>query len=76
MSISANQPPSPSGELRRYEALLEMADLIVRHSGLDELLPAIALRLRAVADFQFLNFSLHDASTGLMRGFNSKRFSR
>ena len=67
MSIRTNQPPSPVGELGRYEALLEMADLIVCHSGLDDLLPAIAMRLRAVADFQFLNFSLHDAKTGLMR---------
>ena len=64
---TTNASPSPSGELSRYEALLEMADLIVRHNGLDDLLPAIARRLRAVADFQFLNFSLHDAKTGLMR---------
>jgi formate hydrogenlyase transcriptional activator len=67
MSISTKEFPSPVGELGRYEALLEMADLIVRHSGLDELLPAIAMRLRAVSDFHFLNFSLHDAKTGLMR---------
>lgn len=53
--------------MRRYEALLEMADLIVRHSGLDDLLPAIASRLSLVADFQFLNFSLHDVSTGTMK---------
>jgi formate hydrogenlyase transcriptional activator len=44
-----------------------MADLMVRHSGLEELLPAIAARLSAVADFQFLNFSLHDSKTGLMQ---------
>jgi formate hydrogenlyase transcriptional activator len=44
-----------------------MADLIVRHGGLEELLPAIASRLSAVADFRFLNFSLHNPTTGMMR---------
>jgi formate hydrogenlyase transcriptional activator len=46
-------------ESRRYEALLEMADLMVRHHTLPELYHEMAVGLRKVADFQFLNFSLY-----------------
>ena len=53
-------------ELRRYEALLEMADLIVRHHSLAELFNDTAARLRTVADFRFLNFSIHDPQNNLM----------
>ena len=44
-----------------------MADLIVRHRGLEDLLPAIASRLKSVVDFQFLNFSLYDSNTRTMK---------
>jgi formate hydrogenlyase transcriptional activator len=67
MAPSVHETPNPHEESGRYETLLEMADLMVCHSGLEDLLPAIASRLRAVADFQFLNFSLHDPRTGLMQ---------
>lgn len=53
-------------ELRRYEALLEMADLVVRHHSRAELFHDIALRLRPVADFKFLNFSLHSPEDNSM----------
>jgi hypothetical protein len=51
----AIHPDSP-GELRRYDALLEMADQMVRHRSLPELFHEMAGRLRKVADFQFLEF--------------------
>jgi hypothetical protein len=56
-------------ELRRYEALLDMADLMVRHRNrtLAELFHEMAARLRQVADFQFLNFSLHHPLHRLMQ---------
>jgi hypothetical protein len=61
----AIHPDSP-GDLRRYEALLEMADLMVRHRSLPELFPEMAGRLQKVADFQSLNFSLHDPLSNRM----------
>jgi len=54
------------GDLRRYEALLDMADVMVQHSNLQELLQATALRLQEVTTFQFLNFSVHDAARYVM----------
>ena len=54
------------GDLRRYEALLDMADVMVQHSNLQELLQATALRLQEVTTFQFLNFSVHDAARDVM----------
>jgi len=54
------------GDLRRYEALLDMADVMVQHSNLQELLQATALRLQEVTIFQFLNFSVYDAARNVM----------
>src|SRR5437870_4820085 len=51
----------------RYEALLEMADLMVHHGNLPELFHEMAKRLQRVANFEFINISLHDASQRLMR---------
>jgi formate hydrogenlyase transcriptional activator len=53
------QPDSPR-ELRRCEALLEMADLMVHHRSLPELFHDLAQRIQKVVDFQLLNFSLHN----------------
>ncbi|HET7842475.1 MAG TPA: sigma 54-interacting transcriptional regulator [Terriglobia bacterium] len=53
-------------ESRRYEALLEMADLMVRHHTLPELYHEMAVGLRKVADFKFLNFSLYHPENRLM----------
>ncbi|MGC2196335.1 MAG: sigma 54-interacting transcriptional regulator [Terriglobales bacterium] len=58
--------PDPPAELRRYEALLEMADLVVRHSSLPDLFHELALRLQGVADFEFLNFSVHNPQQKVM----------
>jgi len=54
-------------ELRRYEALLEMADLVVRHQSLPELFVATAARLRRVTAADIANFSLYDSSKNTMR---------
>jgi len=56
-----------STELRRYEALLEMADLMVRHHTLPELYHEVAVGLRKVADFQFLNLSLYHPEHNAMK---------
>ncbi len=61
----AGYPDSPA-ELRRYEALLEMADLVVQHGSLPDLFHELAVRLQGVADFQFLNFSVHNPQQKVM----------
>ena len=66
MSVPEIPPVSPV-DRRRYEALLDMVDLMVRHATLPELFHEIAARLRNVADFQLLNFSLHDPGRNVMR---------
>jgi len=55
------------GELRRYETLLHMADLVVHHRGLAELFRELAQRLREFAAFELATFSLHDSSKNVMR---------
>ena len=55
------------GELRRYETLLHMADLVVHHRGLAELFRELAERLREFAAFELATFSLHDSSKNVMR---------
>jgi formate hydrogenlyase transcriptional activator len=52
---------------RRYEALLQMADLVVHHRGLPELLPELAQRLHQVASFEVASFSLYDPEKNVMR---------
>src|SRR5215831_17342876 len=54
-------------ELRRYEALLDMADIMVQQASLHELISETAQRLHAVAGFQFLNFSVYDPDREVMR---------
>jgi formate hydrogenlyase transcriptional activator len=54
-------------DLRRYEALLEMADLMVHHGSLPELFEELSGRLREVTSFDFANFSLHDSRKNVMR---------
>jgi hypothetical protein len=49
-----------NADLQRYEALLEMADLVVHHHNLPELFAAMAGRLREVAAADAANFSLYD----------------
>jgi hypothetical protein len=47
-------------DVGRYEALLQMADLMVHHRGMPELLPELAKRLQQVASFEIASFSLYD----------------
>jgi formate hydrogenlyase transcriptional activator len=54
-------------ELRRYEALLEMADLVVHHHTLPELFVAMAERMRQVAAADAADFSLYDPIKNVMR---------
>ena len=54
-------------DLRRYEALLEMADLMVHHHDLPELFLAMAERLRQVVAADAANFSLYDPIKNVMR---------
>jgi formate hydrogenlyase transcriptional activator len=54
-------------DLQRYEALLEMADLVVHHHSLPELFAAMAERLRRVAAADAANFSLYDPAKNVMR---------
>jgi formate hydrogenlyase transcriptional activator len=54
-------------ELRRYEALLQMADLVVRHGGLEELFQELVERLGPLTSCKLLTLSLHDPAKNLMR---------
>src|SRR2546429_2583273 len=54
-------------DLRRYEALLEMADLMVHHRSLPELFVDLAERLHKVTSFEFATFSLYDPSRNVMK---------
>lgn len=54
-------------EFRRYEVLLEMADLMVHHRTLPELFAKLAEKLHTVIPFEFANFSLHDPGKNMMR---------
>src|SRR5437016_1477375 len=54
-------------DVRRYEVLLQMADLVVHHRGLPELLPELAQRLHQVASFEVASFSLYDPDKNVMR---------
>jgi formate hydrogenlyase transcriptional activator len=55
------------GDVDRYEALLQMADLVVHHRSLPELLPQLAQRLHKVASFEIASFSLYDPDKKVMR---------
>ena len=55
------------GDVDRYEALLQMADLVVHHRSLPELLPELAQRLHKVASFEVASFSLYDPERNVMR---------
>ncbi len=55
------------GDVDRYEALLQMADLVVHHRSVPELLPELAQRLHKVASFEVASFSLYDPDKNVMR---------
>ena len=54
-------------ELCRYEALLQMADLVVRHSDLQQLFRDISARLRQVLSFDLIIFTLHNPARNTMQ---------
>ena len=47
-------------ELRRFEALLRLADLMVHHQDLGELFPDLTERLHQIAHFEHARVCLHD----------------
>jgi formate hydrogenlyase transcriptional activator len=55
------------GDVGRYEALLQMADLVVHHRSVPELLPELVQRLHRVASFEIASFSLYDPEKNVMR---------
>jgi formate hydrogenlyase transcriptional activator len=54
-------------EIGRYEALLQVADLVVHNRDVPELLPELAQRLGKVASFEVASFSLYDPEKNVMR---------
>ncbi len=54
-------------ELRRYEALLQMADLVVCHSDLPQLFRDVSDRLRQVIRFDQIVFTLHNPVNNSMQ---------
>ncbi|MFI5071209.1 MAG: sigma 54-interacting transcriptional regulator [Terriglobales bacterium] len=65
--MGSNSTVDNNGELRRYEALLQTADLVVHHQELPDLFRELALCLRELADFELASFSLHDSLKNVMR---------
>ena len=65
--MSANRLPEPEGSSQRYEALLNLADVLVHHGTLPELSVGLASGLHQIIHFQLLGFCLHDAAGDLMR---------
>ena len=55
-------------DLRRHEALLEMADLVVRYHSLPELFPALAGRLFEITAADATHFAFYDPVKNVMRG--------
>jgi formate hydrogenlyase transcriptional activator len=51
----------------RYQAILQMADIMSHRGSLPELVHELAARLRGVFPFDLINVALHDDSQGLMR---------
>ena len=65
--LSTDSHFESDADLRRYEALLEMADLMVHYHSLPELFLAMAERLRQVVAADAANFSLYDPTNNMMR---------
>jgi len=55
------------GDLRRYEVLLQLTDLVVRHYDAGELLSRTAECLREVFRLEIAGFSLHDPTKNILR---------
>jgi hypothetical protein len=72
MQSEFNSILNPKNEVHRYQALLDLADLIVRHYSLSELFHELAQRLQRVAEFQLLHFSFYDPKENVMRRYLSE----
>lgn len=60
---------------RRYQALLHTASLAAQR-GLPDLLQELSKRLHELFDFNFLSYSLHDETAGVMSFFMLDETSR
>jgi formate hydrogenlyase transcriptional activator len=69
LSMSEESVPRTESrnEQKKYEVLSEMADLLVQHGTLPELIHHTAHRLEQVAAFQFLNLCLYDPAKNTLR---------
>jgi formate hydrogenlyase transcriptional activator len=65
--LPTNFDPPPDVAVRRYQALLDTADLLANYQGLDELLQQLARRLQGTVSFDLINFALHDQRLNVMR---------
>ncbi len=68
--VLAQMDPShfeAESELRRYEALLQMADLVVRPSSLSDLFSDFTERLRQYICFHLINFVMHEPAENVMQ---------
>ena len=65
--LSTDSHFDSDADLQRYEALLEMADLVAHHHSLPELFVAMAERLGQVTAADATNFSLYDSEKNVMR---------
>jgi hypothetical protein len=69
--LSSESHFDSDADLQRYEALLEMADLVVHHHSLPERFAAMAERQRRVAGADAANFSVYVRSNNLQSEIKS-----
>lgn len=67
MSSDSAHFDSENTEIRRYQALLEMTDLLVRETSVPELFLESAKKLRQVAQFEVASVCLYDPARNVMR---------
>jgi formate hydrogenlyase transcriptional activator len=67
MSDEAGLRVGPRNEQGKYEVLSKIADLIVQHGTLPELIHQTARSLEQVAAFQYLCISLYDPAKNILR---------
>src|SRR5512138_2420762 len=63
----ARREDPTNSEPNRYEALLQMADLISSPLDLTSLVRQLSARLKTVVSFDFLNLLVHDPDRNVMR---------
>jgi formate hydrogenlyase transcriptional activator len=71
MPDSLDRPSGKDLERRGYQALLEMADLMVYHRDLPDLLREMGTRLHDLCGVHFVHFSLYDPARDVMRVYVS-----